>query len=201
MTTPTTRRFDLVGHLVTLAERENRGALAALRRGLGKEPGETAEMFPIVEPRLDEDASENRRRAAYLVASLFASHPVHRDAAQWSRRSFGASLRAARFRDNGDADPGIEGRFEALLDCEADALATHLRGLVTLLRARNPGAAIDFRQLLRDIEWWDADDRHVQRNWATGFWGGRADDPGFAGEGHTLPPDDNDDNDNNDTDS
>jgi len=195
MTSPATPRFDLVAHLLRLAGREDRGALAALRRGLGKDPGEAPEMFPIVEPHIAEEASDNRRRAAYVVASLFALHPVHTDITEWARRGFGSALRAARFRDNGDSDPGIEGRFEALLDCDREELPTHLRSLVTLLRARSPEAAIDFRQLLFDIEAWDDEDRRVQRNWATGFWGGRAERPPEGTEDEAAPADDIEDDD------
>lgn len=39
-----------VDALNRLVAREDRAALAALRRGLGKPPGTVAEMYPLVEP-------------------------------------------------------------------------------------------------------------------------------------------------------
>ena len=38
-----------------LSLKENRGALAALRRGLGRPPGTAPEMYPYVVPWLPED--------------------------------------------------------------------------------------------------------------------------------------------------
>lgn len=167
----------LVRHLVSLVEREDRGALASLRRGLGKEPGEAPGMFPIVERFLPENASQALVEAAYLVASLFGFHPCHREAAPGSRpwdRSFGHSLRAIRFDDGGEENDGVSRRFVALLNCDREALPTHLRHLVQLLKAKKQEAPIDFVQLFYDILDWENVERKVQRNWAAGFWGGAA---------------------------
>lgn len=158
----------MVGQLTGLAKREDRGALAALRRGLGKEAGAAAEMYPYVEWAFEGPAPD----AAYIVASLFG---VHRNHATDERhpRGLGASLRAIRRNDAGEEDDGVARRFTALLDCHPEALPTHLRHLVTLLTARRPEVPIDFVQLFWDIRAWDDIDRNVQKRWAAGFWGYR----------------------------
>jgi len=171
--------------LADLAAREDRAGLAALRRGLGVEPGTVAEMYPYIEPFLGFEASRRRVVAAYVVASLFGLHPLHADGppGRSALRGFGAALRAIRFRpDSAEEDPGVARRFVALLDCHEDALPVHLRQLVTLIRGRAEHVPIDYRQLHRDVLNWDSPTRYVQRAWAAGFWSGRGEPESGAGE-------------------
>lgn len=166
----------LIAGLERLSEREDRAALAALRRGLGKEPGEAPEMFPVLVPLL---AGERlwpwHERAAYMVASLYATHP-----AGWSGegdgrwdRNLGASLRRLdRERDSA----GIERRLASMLNADSDDLGDHLRRAVALLRTSE--IPIDWRRLSADLLAWGRPDREVQRRWATSFWGDRETDEG-----------------------
>ena len=78
-----------VSYLCELARRDDRGALASLRRGVGKEPGVAAEMHPYVAPWLPRDAALPKQDVYYQVAALFALHPQHAD----SMRSLGATFR------------------------------------------------------------------------------------------------------------
>lgn len=193
-TGPSIRTYDLVARLTELAAREDRAGLAALRRGLGHEPGTVAEMYPYVEPFLTADAPRARVAAFYLVASLFGLHPVHAEApgGYAARHGFGATLRAIRLRpESPEEDTGVAKRFTALLECDRSALSVHLRHMVTLLRSRAEGAPIDYRQFWRDILAWDAPDRRVQRAWAAGFWGQREEE--MPREEHEAPGGETDD--------
>lgn len=149
-------------YLRQLAERDDRAALAALRRGVGKPPGAVAEMNRYVVPWLP--TSPWADDAYYQVAALFALHGEswrgERD--RW-RSNLGASF--ARLGD----DAGAERRFVALLNAHRDDLMAHVRRAVTLLRARD--VAVDWGQLLRDILAWDHPERWVQRRWARAYWG------------------------------
>ncbi|MBI5948773.1 MAG: type I-E CRISPR-associated protein Cse2/CasB [Chloroflexi bacterium] len=172
---PPARQHPLIARLVQLKERDDRAALAALRRGLGKPPGTVPEMFPYVEPFIPVADYAGHVDAAYLVASLFGLHPTHGEPSPEARsrqqRGFGASLARIRLREGTtDDDEGVARRFGALLNCDREGLPTHLRHLMTLLRSRAPEAPIDYGQLYNDIVRWDDADRHVQRNWAAGFW-------------------------------
>lgn len=160
------RRF--VNALVELDRRQDRAALAALRRGLGKAPGEVVEACRYVDPWLGGQVTPWRDDAYYLVAALFAWHPL-----EWAgdprspwRTNFGASFAALA---RASPSEGAERRFVALLNCDGDSLPPHLRHAVGLLRAH--GVAVDWVQLLRDVQRWDRDDRRVQRAWARAFWG------------------------------
>ncbi|GMV86816.1 MAG: hypothetical protein AMXMBFR80_26710 [Dehalococcoidia bacterium] len=179
---------EFIARLESLAKREDRAALAALRRGLGKPPGTVAEMAPYVEPAFDGAPDE-----AYIVASLFGLHPHHYRAERQVRRGFGSDLRPLR-GGAGEEDPGVVRRFTALLDAHREAVPDHLRHLVALLRSRKGELPIDYLQLFYDLRDWDDAGRHVQKRWASGFWGWT---PSEAGPAAPNP----DDSTNNDSDA
>ena len=154
-----------IAYLEDLAKPENRNgraALAALRRGLGRQPGEAPEMYPYVVPWTSH-LSGWREAVYYLVASLFAAHPVswHGEGAS----NFGASM--ARVRPQGGGD-STERRFVALLNSRRDDLPEHLRHAVSLCASKE--VPVNWARLLRDLPNWDDESRRVQLNWAREFW-------------------------------
>jgi CRISPR system Cascade subunit CasB len=158
-------------------ESGDRAALAALRRGLGKAPGEAPEMFPVLYARIPEEQlplPHWEQPTVFLVASLFALYP---DAPPWPeasrapwQRNFGASLR--QLAEQTDSD-GPERRFVALLNSDDDDLPHHLRRIVSLLKSAKPPVPVDWVLLIRDLRDWNYTDRRVQHHWASAFWGGR----------------------------
>lgn len=164
----TARDGRFIEYLEQLAEREDRAALAALRRGLGKAPGEAAEMHPHVVRFLPYNSHPQRDEVYYLVAALFAWHPQpwHGDEEMERLTNLGASFARLSRQDESDS---IEKRFVALLNCHRDDLPDHLRQAVGLLRAHE--IPVDWAQLLRDIHGWGWESRSVQRAWARAFWG------------------------------
>jgi CRISPR system Cascade subunit CasB len=163
------RFAEYVEYLKELERNEDRAALAALRRSLGKSPGEAAEAHRYILPFNPTTWEES---AYYLVGGLFALHPQswRRDAGDRSWTNLGASF--ARLRSQVDSK-SIEKRFVALLNCHEDDLAEHLRHAIGLLRSKE--IPIDWVELLKDLCNWNHEDRFVQLNWARAFWG-RADE-------------------------
>ena len=105
--------------------RENGAAMAALRRGLGKSPGEVAEMHAYVLPWISSPCDPWREGAYYLVASLFALWHQSRDGDfPEAPANFGGSLRALK-----DESGSLEPRVVALLNSHEDDLPTRLRTL------------------------------------------------------------------------
>jgi CRISPR system Cascade subunit CasB len=158
-----------IGHLQSLVEKEERGQLAALRRGLGQPPGTVAAMYPIVVPWLPEGAATWREAPYYTVAALFALHP-----APGGSGNLGTSFRLAEVNDRSNAAgeehvPAIERRFSALLAAHPDDLPDCLRQAVGLLRSKD--VAVDWNQLFSDIQHWGSPTHSVQRQWARAFWG------------------------------
>ena len=151
--------IPLVVWLEKLRDREDRAALAKLRRGLGKRMG-TPEMYPYVVPFLPK---ERRNEDLYfLVASLFALHP---DAAPRGR-GMGEVFRKI---GGGDASESIEKRFVHLLSAHREDVADTLRQAVSLAKSKD--VAVDYHQLMADLLRWDHPDRYVQLRWAKDYWG------------------------------
>ena len=159
-----------ISRLEKLEREEDRAALAALRRGLGKPPGTAIETHPYVMPYTtgmhDKDAD-----AYYIVATLFGLYPCQswRSGASKAKNNLGASLALLK----GESD-STEKRFVALLNTHSDDLPDHLRQAISLLKSKD--APVNWLQLLKDIKGWNYESRSVQRDWAKGFWGdGRED--------------------------
>lgn len=161
-----------VKHLLSLVEREDRGALAALRRSLQEATGIAMSACPYVVPFLpaEEDYPghhDSRNRAYFLIGALFALHPEHAE---------GVSLGHAFRRINSDTAEGKKGadnqstrsRFVALLDAHEDDVADHLRHAVSLARAKE--IRIDWVRTLKQLLGWGAPSRWAQRQLATDFW-------------------------------
>jgi CRISPR system Cascade subunit CasB len=152
-----------VAYLTGLAEREERGALAALRRGLGRAPGTTPETFRHVVPWLSREAVRADEDRYFLVASLFGLHP-----ANTLQGDMGATFRQIHRAGGHEEGDSLEKRFVALLNAHSDDLPNHLRHAVAM--ARSNDVPVNWYQLLRDLRRWNHPDRFVQRNWATSFW-------------------------------
>lgn len=166
----TVARF--VRHLLSLAERDDRGALAALRRSLQAPTGIAMSACPYVVPFLPPSEAypgrpDSRGRAYFLIGALFALHPEHEE---------GVSLGHAFRGINSDTAEGKKGldnqstraRFVALLDAHEDDVADHLRHAISLVRAKN--RRIDWERTLKQLLGWGAPDRWAQQQLANDFW-------------------------------
>lgn len=160
-----TREYPFVNYLE--GRRDDRGALAALRRGLGRPPGAAAEMYRYVVPWLPADAPAWREDAYYLIAALFGYHP-----AAGGHGNMGNHF--ARARQAGGDDTALERRFTALLAAHSDDLDFYLRQAVSFLKSKE--IPLNWHQLLHDVLQWGHPDRYVQQQWARAFWGRAAQD-------------------------
>lgn len=166
--------LSFMAYLIGLKD-SDRGALAYLKRSLSFEPGTYPRAYPYVERFVgaDKHAEDPLRRAMYLVAGLFALHPLHHEGVSFA----GAFGRIGRARDSAS----VEQRFIALLAAEPESLPTLLRQSVSLLAADGQGC--DYVGLLDDLTRWlnpfkpEARDQLRQR-WARDFY--RAYDPHAA---------------------
>lgn len=149
-------RDRFIDHLEQLRARDDRGALANLRRGVGHPPGTVSAMYPLVVPWVPEQ--QYAEDAAFVVAALFALHPL----------AGGQGTLGAAFARVGETSDSTEQRFVALLNCHRDNLPDYLRHAISLLRSKE--VPVDWRRLLQDVLGWDHDSRYVQRAWARDFW-------------------------------
>lgn len=144
----------------------DRGAIAAMHRGLGKPPGIVHQMDRYILPFVFGESEE----PYYLVAALFAAWHQGKEKVVNADSNLGRSLRTMvnLELDRKEAEKRIEKRLIALLNCQRDDLPVHLRQIVSLLRSKE--VPINWAQLLHDIKGWNWEDRGVQRSWARGFW-------------------------------
>jgi len=142
--------------------RDDRGALAALRRGLGRTPGEAREMYPYVVRWLPAEASAKREAAYFFVASLFAYHPE-----PGGSGNLGLGFRRT-LEPNGD-NTAVERRFTALLTAHPDDLPFFLRQAIGFLKSKE--VPVDWHQLFVDMLAWGHPSGYVQKQWARAFWG------------------------------
>ena len=162
------KRF--VGYLLSLAKegKEDRGALADLRSGLGKRPGEMARVHKHVASYLP---SQNfNDRWYYLIATLFGAFPEHREGRSWGSPSLGEAFRPLAFPPKEPKKDSMEARFVALLNAHPDDLDDHLRHAVSLLKSNKPPQPLNWFGLLQDLLHWDDDDGNVQLKWARDFY-------------------------------
>jgi CRISPR system Cascade subunit CasB len=151
-----TQRHPFVEHLETLTK--DRAALAELRRGLGRAPGEAAGMFPYVIPFV---SSRYEEPDLYLIASLFALHPSSSQSGNMGDHLY------AYAKAVGD-DAATTRRFVQLMRQSRAALDTPLRQHISLLKSKE--IAVNWHQLMLDISGWEHEDRRVQRRWARAYW-------------------------------
>ena len=156
--TPKERSADFVGALRRI--REDRGKLAALRRGLTDNPRMHIDAWPVV-AGLGGDIGQP---AFVAIGALFASHPEESNA-----RNFGETCRRIAQGDGKEIAESFERRFRRLLACGdvGDAI-NQLRSWVHLADSKNVG--VNYESLMFDLMLWNkyADDIRVR--WARAFW-------------------------------
>ena len=173
---PDERQKTFVSYLLSLAKEghEDRAALADLRSGLGRAPGEMARVHRHVVPYLAEKNYGDRWY--YLTATLFGLHPSHKDPVEhvangrtWKEHwTVGRAFRPLAFPPNEPKKESMEARFVALLNAHPDDLADHLRHAVSLLKSNEQ--PLDWFQLLDDLLNWDRPEGYVQLKWARDFY-------------------------------
>lgn len=161
-----------VQYLEKLRDSGDRAAMAVLRRGLGKTPGDNVEMSRYVVPWLPEGVSAWEEELYYLIASLFAHHPD-----PGGEGTMGTVLSKVA-RETGSES--VEKRFIALLSSHAEDLPERLRHGVSL--AKSKSIPINWHRLFRDVSRWGSFHRGVQRTWARDFWKWIPQDEAEAGE-------------------
>lgn len=165
-----------IGYLLNLAKEahEDRGALADLRSGLGKEPGQMVRVHRHVVPYLTGKSYDDRWY--YLTATLFGMHPKHKEPTEhesngkkWKEVwTIGRAFRPLAFPPTEPKKDSMEARFVALLNAHADDLDDHLRHAVSLLKASEQ--PLDWFRLFQDLLNWDRPDGRVQLRWARDFY-------------------------------
>lgn len=130
--------------------------LARLRRGIGRHPGQDADLLGITVAGLYADPSRlpdkptPAEEAVFAALTLFAMHQQsHRDASMHRKGySFGRSTRLLGRHSN--AQDAVRARFTAVATASTwDETVHHARGLIQQLRAY--GIALDYARFAVDL--------------------------------------------------
>ena len=161
-----TRIDRFLGRLNKYVDRQDRGALADLRRGFSEATEHRA--WPYISPWCD--LTNKRERMIWTtIAAGFATL-----GGTSKSGNMGATLRAIALGGGGkkpdEALASFDGRFRRLLTCQtAEELCNHLPGVIRT--AKQKGVPVDFHQLYWDLVFWTSDKRDVPVAWAAAYWG------------------------------
>jgi CRISPR type I-E-associated protein CasB/Cse2 len=173
---PDEQAEKFIGFLMSQHGPTGRANLAELRRAAADPLSDYRDVRILGDylPALDDRSVDAYR----LTASLFALYATKfwDKAGQLElppfgpkekRRSLGASLRRLKYQLGAGQD-SLDLRFSALLDTPREALAVPLRGIIQRLSTAEGRIPVDFRRLLTDLLYWNAD--HTRRYWAMDYW-------------------------------
>lgn len=132
-------------------------ALAKLRRGVGREPGEIIELLTWTSPDIfvenyRSDVISEEERAAHIAITLFAMHQQsHRDQSMHGpKTTFGDAARRLRITLGERGEAGVLRRFNAVgTAVDHQELVRHARGLIQQFRAE--GIRLDYGIFADDL--------------------------------------------------
>ena len=147
-----------IHRLQGLPEHPRKAALANLRRGVGRAPGELPELWgSFLQDMPEEFFSKSGEPTAaewavYLALTLYALHQQGREEPMCVPKArLGQAVRKLSARKGeGPQEGGAYRRFSALVTAGSmEEIAHHLRGLIQLLRGM--GCPLDYPQLAQDL--------------------------------------------------
>ena len=177
-----------------------RAQVAALRKGASRSPGELPEIWELTRVEVPDGAGDAPTWEEIAVHTAMTLYAVHQQSRTEPMFSPGVGLGSAARRLIGPPDeenPSARARFNALVTSTTVAeLRHHLRGFVSLLRAR--GIALDHAMLADDIVGFQRPGgaKKVRLNWARQYYSLPAESlpataPAFDADSTTAPTQEN----------
>lgn len=162
-----------------------KATLAKLRRGIGKTPGSSPDIWEDTIGRLPESLQGEYNKpnyaewASHLAITFFAFHQQSLDIKDKQMHKEGETLgRAVRKLVTSPEDEArIKRRFDQVATADSqEELAHHLRGLISLLRAGE--IPLDYAALARDLYLYQIEEARdgVRLRWGRDFYFGVKDE-------------------------
>ena len=158
-----------------------KSTLAQLRRGIGKHPGGTPQIWNLTLENLPDSLLSKDSQgsptigewAAHITLTLFALHQQGHDIrAELMSRDEGKFGKAVRkLVENDDDLPRIKRRFDATVTSDnVEEISHHLRGLVQLLKANS--IPLDYPGLAHDLYWFQIQKTrdNIRLKWGQDFY-------------------------------
>ena len=173
-----------------------RAQVAALRKGVSRSPGELPEIWELTRVEVPDGAGDAPTWEEIAVHTAMTLYAVHQQSRTEHMFSPGVGLGSAAHNLVGrdEENPSARARFNALVTSTTVAeLRHHLRGFVSLLRAR--GIALDHAMLADDIVGFQRPGgaKKVRLNWARQYYSLPADNaaPASDADPTTAPTQEN----------
>jgi len=149
-------------------EGPRRAALAKLRRGTGKPPGATPEIWEMTIGALPEDAGEYAENAIHIALTLYATHKQGTSINGLHGGNLGY---AVTFLKNADSNAALTKRFNtAITSPTIEELETHIRPLVKMLKTK--GIDLNYPKLAEDLYFWqfESTKEKICLEWGRSYW-------------------------------
>lgn len=161
------------------SESVSRATLAKLRRGIGKKPGSSPELweatFQDMPPELMGTGEEpsSAEWAVHTALTLYALHQQGKDLQLQCMNKDGESLGKAlrKLVSDDEEEKRIKRRFDAASTSNSmEEFAHHLRGLIQLLKAKS--IPLDYPALAEDLYWFQFPSARdsVRLRWGRDFY-------------------------------
>ncbi len=165
---------------------EARAALANLRRGAGRRPGELPELYGELLQDMPErmytrgDKPSYAEWAVYIALTLYAMHQQSKDIKTDNMNRENISLGNAAsllVQDNDDTERIWKRLYVVAASDDIHHMSYHLRGLIKLLRDKD--IPLDYPRLAKDLYLYQLSRESAERirlSWGQDFYGKRTDD-------------------------
>jgi CRISPR type I-E-associated protein CasB/Cse2 len=164
------KRLKSAGDFIDQVKKSSKGDLAVLKRNAGNSLAEARGAFSFY--RYQSQFAHGRDEEIYFLVATLVGYNKHQFTGD-----LGKGMRELAHTRGASSD-AVERRFLVLLDSDFDRengnpyggeLAFRLRQVVKQLASKNIG--IDWAQLLVDLCAWGMPQKHVQKRWASDFYG------------------------------
>ena len=153
---------SFIRYLEDLKVRDDKAALAILRRGLSAEEKNVINMYPYVLKWARFSRNEWEKQLYFYLASLFAYHPLSMDVGNMGDTMF----EIYKHRNESES---IERRFMKLLQSNLDELLYRVRQAISL--AKSESVPINWQQLFTDLKKWPLNlEKPPHEFWGNAFW-------------------------------
>jgi CRISPR type I-E-associated protein CasB/Cse2 len=172
------RADRLVTRLEQWQQRQDRGVLARLRRGLSEATQQ--EAWTVLGPYFGPTAVGCP--VYETVAGCFSLHPATPTP---DIGNFGETMRQAMGEDKMKDKDEPHARFRRLLACSNNReICQHVRHAIRLAKSKEK--QVNYRKLFEDLWWWND---WTKIAWAKAYWDVRADTSDFTLAGVGMPAD------------
>ena len=163
------------------AESEARAALANLRRGVGRRPGELPQLYgELLQDMPEEMYSAGSKPsyaewAVYMALTLYAMHQQGKDV-KTDNISLGNAA-SELVADNDDTERIWKRLYAVASSADMQEMSYHIRALIKLLRDKD--IPLDYPQLAKDLYFYQLSDEsaeHIRLKWGQDFYKKRTDE-------------------------